>query len=91
MRRVRDRRPSTAARRAWAKLVTRRQSEAGRPRAPATGGSVQGDALDHAVDQQGCDQMSVEPSPGQVGVLGRQAVEVQDRFQPFEGELHLPA
>lgn len=43
------------------------------------------------VDQQGEQEMRGDPRPGEVLVLGRKAVETQDRFQSFEGEFDLPA
>src|SRR5271166_3456365 len=43
------------------------------------------------VDQQGEEEVSSYPGLGEVWILGRQAVEMEDGFQPFEGELDLPA
>ena len=43
------------------------------------------------VDEESEEQMGVEPGSGEVGVLGRQAVEIEDRLHALEGEFDLPA
>src|SRR5689334_10944981 len=42
-------------------------------------------------DQQGDQQMGMQPSPRQVRILGRQTIEMQQGLQPLEQQFDLPA
>src|SRR5208282_389816 len=78
-----------AARSAWARTQTWRQIEGAR--VGLSSGGRAGHFGRGIVDQQGEQEMRHYPGFGEVWVFGRQAVEMQDRFQAFEGELDLPA
>src|SRR3954464_2807157 len=55
----------------------------------SSGGRVQ-EVLAEVVTQQGKDEVGVEPTSRSADIPGWEPVDVQQRFQPFEGNLDLP-
>ena len=77
---------------AWRRRsLVRRHSEGTRGAMPGSrGGRVQ-ELLGHVFDEQGEQQVGIEPTSRQLGLLGRQAVDVQQALEPFGEQFDLPA
>ena len=67
-----------------------RHSDGGRCAVAARrGGRVQ-EILDHVIDEQGSDEVSIKPGSGKLGFLRGQPVKAQEALQALEREFDLP-